>query len=66
MKKLWNIKVPVILIVVGTLETDLKGIERRLGGDRKSDYPDRIIVKISQNTQKSTEDLSRLIWKTTN
>ena len=65
--------VTVIPIVIGALGTVPKGLEmrleeleirketRRIRNQKKSeDHPDSSIVKISQNTQKSTGDLRRL------
>ena len=63
LKNLWNMKVTVILIVIGTLGIILKRIGEvtgTLGNKRTSgDHPDHII-KIGLNTEKSPGDLRRL------
>ena len=57
LKKLWNIRVMMILIVIGALGTVTGG----LGNKRTSgDHQDYSIVEIGQNTEKSPEDLRRL------
>ena len=53
LEKLWNIKVTVIPIVVGTLQTVYKGLEKRLGElatRRKIETIQNTVVKISSNT----------------
>ena len=57
---LWNIKVTVILIVVGAFG---KGIGIIRNQRKNRDHPDYRTVEISQNTQKSpgTDLLSRRI-----
>ena len=72
LKKLWNIKVKVILIVIGSRTG-------RLGNKRTSgDHPNYSTIEIGQNTEKSLGDLRRfpivqtpvrnhrlmLVWKT--
>ena len=51
LKKLWNIKVTLISIVVGATGTVPKSSEKRLGGIRdhreNSDHPDHSSLKIS-------------------
>ena len=60
LKKMWNMKVTIILIVIGTLCTR---IEKRTGGLgnkwTSGDYPKYCINEISQNIEKSTGDLRR-------
>ena len=54
LKKLWNVKVLVILIVIGKRT-------RRFGNKKTSeDHPNYSIIKINQNTKKSPRDLRRL------
>ena len=57
-------KVTVMLIVIGALETIPKGLVKRagrLGNERTSgDHPDCSIIKIGQNTEKSPGVLRRL------
>ena len=63
LKKLWNMKVIVIPIVIGSLGSHQKiGIGTgRFGNKRTSgDHPNYSIIKIGQNTEKSPEDLRRL------
>ena len=64
LRKLWNMRVAVILIVIGEFETAPKGLEKDTGGignQRKNrDHPDYNIVKISLNTEKSLGDRKRL------
>ena len=61
---LCNMKVTVIPIVIGALGTipkDLGKDAERVGNNRTSgDHPDNSIIKISQNTEKSPEDLKRI------
>ena len=63
-KKLWNMKVKVIAIVIGALVTVTKRIDkgtRGLGNKRTSgDHPNDSIIKIGQNAEKSPGDLRRL------
>ena len=57
LKKLWNMKVTVILIVIGALGTLTKGLVQGLKGLEKKrtsrDHPNYSIIKIDQNTKKS-------------
>ena len=61
LKKLWNMKAPVVSVVAGALEMDPKDSAkgtRRIGNQRKNcDYPDHSIVEIGQNSQKKPGDL---------
>ena len=58
LKKLWNIKVTIIPIVIGAFGTVTKG----LGSWWMSgDYPNDSIIENSQNTEKSLGDLRRLV-----
>ena len=50
-RKLWNVRVTVIAIVVGALRTV---------SEKNGDYPDYSIVKIGQNIEMSPGDLRRL------
>ena len=52
LKKLWNMKVKFIPIVIGTLGTNTKGLLKGL--------EDLEIIEIGQNTEKSPGDLRRL------
>ena len=60
----WNIKVMVIPIVVSTLGTVSKGLNRRLGRvenrTTNQDHPNYRNVKIDLNTEKSPVDLRGL------
>ena len=62
LKKLWNMKVTVISIVIGALGTVTKGLikgieDLEIGGDN----PNYCIAEIAQNTVKSPVDLRKLI-----
>ena len=64
LKKLWNIKVTIIPIVIGALVTVTKGlvISTRTGNKRTSGYhPNYCFIEIGQNTEKSPGDLGRLV-----
>ena len=67
-KKLWNMKVMVIPILIGALFTVTKRISTMTGGigekRASGDHPKDSIVEIGQNTEKSPGDLRRLQWKT--
>ena len=53
LRKLWNMKVTVILIVIGTLSTGTGG----LGNKRMCrNHPNNSIIKIDQNPEKSPGD----------
>ena len=56
LKKLWNMKVKVIPIVIGALGTITKGLVKGLG-ELEMNYT---IIKIDQNAEKSLGDLRRL------
>ena len=57
LKKLWNMKVTIIPIVIGDLGTRTGGLgNNRTGEDR----PNYSIVEINHNTEKSPGDLRRL------
>ena len=63
LKKLWNIRVTVIPIVVGALRMVPKSLEKgwRVGNQRKNwDHPGYSIVENGQNTEKCPGDLRRL------
>ena len=64
-KKLWNMKVMMIPILIGARRTISKGLMRssaRVGNRRTSwDHPNYGIVKIGQNTKKSPGDSSKLV-----
>ena len=56
LKKLWNMKVSVIPIVISALDTRTGGLgNKRMSGN----YPSDSIVEISQNTEKSPGDFRR-------
>ena len=57
LKKLWNMKMTVIPIVIGVLGTVTKGLVKELGGLGKKRTS---FIKIGQNTEKSPGDLRRL------
>ena len=60
-KKLWDMKVTVIPIVIGVLGTVTKGLVQGLGNKRASgDQPNYSIAEISQNTKNSPGDLLSL------
>ena len=71
LKKLLNIKVTIIPIVIGALGTVTKGLLQRLGlgNNRMSgDHLNYCFIEITQNTEKSPDDLGRLLplwlqWK---
>ena len=63
-KKLWNMKVTVILIVIGAFSTVTKGFvqgqeDLKIKGEMEN-HPNDSIIKIGQNTDKSPGDLRRL------
>ena len=58
-------KVTVIPIVLGALGKIPKGLVKGLGNKRTSgNHPDYSIMKIGQNTEKSSGDLKRLVTET--
>ena len=63
-KKLWNIKLTVISIVIGALGTIpkvlVKGVGRVRNRRTSRNHPNYCIVKIGQNTEKSSGRLRRL------
>ena len=65
MKKLWNMKVIVISIVIAALGIVTERIGKNIWGlenERTSGYhPKYIIVEIGQNTEKSPGDLRGLV-----
>ena len=61
LKKLWNMKVTIIPIVIGVLGTVTKGLLKGVGNKRTNgDHPNYCIIEIGQNTEKSPRDLKRL------
>ena len=62
LKKLWNMKVAIISIVIGALGTVTKGLVQgpKDLGMTSGDSPNYSIVEIGQNTVKSPGDLMRL------
>ena len=64
LKKLWNMKVTIVPIVIGALGTITKGFIKRPGGlgswQTGRDYPNDSIAKNGQNTETSPGDLRRL------
>ena len=64
LKKLWNVKVTVIPIVIGALGSITKRIGKGTGRFRNQrtsrDHPDYSITKIGKNTEKSPAELRRL------
>ena len=69
-KKLKNMKVTLIPIVIGALGTVAKSLVKGLWNKRSSgDHPNYNIIEIGQYTEKSPGNLSRLLslklqWKT--
>ena len=65
LKKLWNMKVTIITIVIGALGTVIKGLIQEQDDleirEWDGDYPNYCIIEISQNTVESPEDLRRLV-----
>ena len=59
LKKLRNMKVKIIAIVIGTFSTVIKGLLKRSWSMSKDD-PNNSIVENEQNTEKSPGDLRRL------
>ena len=60
-KKLWNMKVTIVPIVICALGTITKGFLKSLGSWRtRRDYPNDSIAEDSQNTETSPGDLRRL------
>ena len=64
LKKLWNLKVTLILIVIGGLGTVTKQLvqEQKDLEIRARDYPNSSIIKIGQNSEKSPGDLRRFVF----
>ena len=64
LKKLWNMKVTDVLIVInafGTIPTGLvKTLEDFKNQRTSGDHPDYCIIKIGYNTEKSPGDLRKL------
>ena len=64
LKKLWNMKVTIIPIVIGAFGTVTKKLLKGTGGFGSwrmcGDYPNDSIIENSQNTEKSPGDLRRL------
>ena len=60
MKKLWNMKVTIVPIVIGALGTVTKGLVQRLE-DLEITGRTTSISEIGQNTEKSPVCLKRLI-----
>ena len=65
LKKLWNMEVTVIPILIGPLGTVTKRLVKRtlgLGNKRTSgEHPNYSIVEISQNTEKCPGDLRLVV-----
>ena len=64
LKKLWNMKVTIILIVIDAFGTVHQRINKRTGelGNKwtTGDHPNYYIIENGQNTEKSPRDLRRL------
>ena len=60
LKKLWNVKVTIIPIVIGAFGTVSKGLLKSLEDLEVGDNPYDDIIEYSQNTEKSPVDLRRL------
>ena len=65
LKKLWNIKVTILSIVIDAFGTVTKGLLKGLGGLgswwTSEDHPNYSIIENGQNTEKSLGDLRRLV-----
>ena len=64
LKKLWNMQVTIIPIVIGAFGTVTKGLLKGFGGlgswRTRRDHPNYYIIENGQNTEKSPGDLRRL------
>ena len=64
LKKLWNMKVTIIPIMIGAFGTDTKGLFKGLVdlevGRTSGNQPNHYIIENSKNTEKSPGDLWRL------
>ena len=64
LKKIWNVKVTIISIVIGAFDTVTKGLSKGLkdleAGGRVETTQNYGIIKNGQNTEKSPEDVRRL------
>ena len=61
LKKLWNMKVMIVQIVIGALGTITKGLLKGFGNWRTGrDYRNNSIAKNGQNPETSPGDLRRL------
>ena len=60
-KKLWNMEVTIIIVVMGALGTVNKGLVQGLEDLKIRDNPNYCIAEIVQNTLKSRGDLRRLV-----
>ena len=64
LKKLWNMQVTIIPIVIGAFGTVTEGLLKGTGGLgswwTSGDHPNYYIIENSQNTEKSPGDLRRL------
>ena len=64
LKKLWNMKVTIVLIVIGAFGTITKGLLKRLGGlgswRTSRDYLNDSIAENSQNPETNPGDLRRI------
>ena len=64
LKKIWNMKVAIIPIVIGTFGIVTKGLLKGLKGlgswRTSGDHPNYSIIENGQNTEKSLRDLRRL------
>ena len=60
LKTLWNMKVKVMPILIGVLDTVTEGTERIRNKNTSRDHPDYSLIQIGQNTEKSPRDLRRL------
>ena len=60
LKKLWNMTVTIIPIVIGAFGTVTKGLLKGLEDLEVGDHPNSSIIENSQNTEKIPRDLRRL------
>ena len=59
--KLWNMKATVEPIAIGAFAAVTKGLVREVNKRTSGDHPNDSSVEISWNTEKSPEDLKRLV-----
>ena len=60
LKKLWNMQVTIIPVIISALGTVTKGLLKRLEDLKVGDHPNYYIIENGQNTEKSLGDLRGL------